>query len=79
MLNLILIMIPKIIKPQTVFFRIHDFAKFCLQIATLRRIQQTFKYRALYPLAIIDTLFCNLPQTFSSRSIFRIHIICNQY
>ena len=75
MLSFIFVVVSKIVEAQTVFFRIHDLAQFRLKAAALCRVQQTFKDRALHSLAIIDALFGDLPQSFSARGIFGIHII----
>ena len=72
-----LIPVSKVIEPQTVLFHIHYTAKFCLQAAALSCVQQAFKYRALNPLTIVDTLFGNLTQPLSSGCILCIYIIGN--
>lgn len=72
-----LIPVSKVIEPQTVLFHIHYTAKFRLQAAALRCVQQAFKYRALNPLTIVDTLFGNLTQPLSSGCILCIYIIGN--
>lgn len=72
-----LIPVSKVIEPQTVLFHIHYTAKFRLQAAALSCVQQAFKYRALNPLTIVDTLFGNLTQPLSSGCILCIYIIGN--
>ena len=72
-----LIPVSKVIEPQTVLFHIHYTAKLRLQAAALSCVQQAFKYRALNPLTIVDTLFGNLTQPLSSGCILCIYIIGN--
>ena len=72
-----LIPVSKVIEPQTVLFHIHYTAKFRLQAAALSCVQQAFKYRALNPLTIVDTLFGDLPQAFASGGVLCIYIIGN--
>ncbi len=77
-LNFVLIAAAQVVKPQAVFFRVHDLAELRLQAAALGRVQQTFKDRVLHTLAIIDTLFCNLPQTLSTCCILCVYVISDQ-
>ncbi len=74
-----MIFFTKVIKTQTVFFGIHNFAEFVLKHFTLRRIDKTFKNRILNALAVVDALLRNLTQSFSTGSIFRIYIISDKY
>ena len=73
------IFIPKIVKPQAIFFNVNNVTQFGLKRFALSRIQQALKYRVLYPLPIIYTLSGNMPQTSASFSGFCIHIISNYY
>ena len=69
MLNLRLIFFSEKIKTQTVFFRIDQVDQSRTDQFQLRTIQQTFKDRILYTLAIILTLLRNLTQSLSSGRI----------
>lgn len=76
-LHFCLIVISQIIEPQTVPFFIHDRAELMLQHFSLCLIDNTFKHRILDTLAIINALFCDLPQSFAPCGIFRVYIIGN--
>ena len=78
-LDLVFILFTQVVKPKTVSFRIHYLTQCMLKAAALCSIKQTLKNRILNPLAIIDALLGNLPQSSAPCRIFSIHIICNQH
>ena len=61
--DLTLILFPEIIKPKAILFFIHDLAQRVLQASALSRVQQTLKNGILHPLAVVNALLGNLPQT----------------
>ena len=77
MLDLLFILLPQIVKPQTVPLRVHDLAKGILQAAALCCVQQTLKHGILHSLSVVDTLFCYLPQTATPGGILCIYILGN--
>lgn len=62
MLDAGVILIPKVVKAQTVYGFIHDRAQLVLQLFTLRGIEQALKNRVLHALPIVHALLCDLPQ-----------------
>ena len=74
-----IIFVSKIVKAQAVSLRIHYRAQFMLKPFALCRVKQTLKHRILHALTVIYALFCYLSQSFSSRRILGIHIICDEH
>lgn len=70
--DFLLVLIAEIVKTQTVFLCIHNGTKFGLQLVALGCIQQTLKYRILYPLAVVDAFLCNFFSRFrpAASSVF---------
>ena len=79
MFDFIFIMISQVIKPKAVFLEINKLQELRFQQCALPGIYNTFKHGILYPLSMIDTLFCHFSQPCFSACIFRIYIICNQH
>ena len=79
MLYFILIVFPKVIKPQAIQIFIHDTQQARLKLLTLCCIQQAFKHRILHPLSVINTLLCYLAQPSSSCCSFGIDVISYQH
>ena len=77
MFDFVFIAVSKIVKPQAVLLRVHDFAQLCLQTVALCRIQQAFKDGVLYTLAVVHALFGNLSKAFAAGRILCVHIIGN--
>lgn len=73
------IILSKIIKAQAIFAFIHETTKLMLQCTALCGIEQAFKNGVLYALSIVDTLFCDLAQSFTPRAVFCIDIIGNEH
>ena len=78
-LNFILVFLAQIINPQAVTLRVYNLAKLILQAAALGHVQQALKDRVLHPLSIVNTLLGNLPKTFSTGCVFRIHVVSDKY
>ena len=78
MLDLLLIPVAKIVKPQAVGCWIENFAQFDLQAPALCRAEQALENRVLHTLAVIDALLGNLSETFFPAGVCRIDIIGNQ-
>ena len=62
MLDAGVILIPKVVKAQTVHGFIHDRAQLVLQLFTLRGIQQALENGVLHALPIVHALLCDLAQ-----------------
>ena len=62
-LDLAFILFSQVVKSQANLLRIHNLAELILQTAALRRVQQTLKHGILHPLAVVNALLGNLPQT----------------
>ena len=69
MLDLVFVAISQVIKAKAVFLRIHNLTQLCLQYTALSCVQQALKDRILHALSIVDTLLCDLPQTFAAGSV----------
>lgn len=79
MFNFCIIFVSKIVKAQAVSLRIHYRAQFMLKPFALCRVKQALKHRILHALTVIYALFCYFSQSFSSRYILGIHIICDEH
>lgn len=79
MFNFCIIFVSKIVKAQAVSLRIHYRAQFMLKPFALYRVKQALKHRILHALTVIYALFCYFSQSFSSRRILGIHIICDEH
>lgn len=77
-LDLVFIAAAQIVEAQAVKLRVHDGAQLCLKLFALCRVQKTLEYRALHPLAVIDTLPGDLPQSLFSSRGFRIDVVGDQ-
>ena len=62
-LDLAFILFSQVVKSQAILLRIHNLTELILQTAALRRVQQTLKHGILHPLAVVNALLGNLPQT----------------
>ena len=78
LLNLFLIVITEIIKPQAVLFGINNPTQFCLQASALGSVQQALKDGALDSLSVVNALSGHLPQPFPSGRVLGVYVIGDQ-
>ena len=79
MFYLSLIILPEMIKPQTVFFRIDGLFELMPEFRELCCVEAAFENRILHSLSVTHADLCYLPKTFFPFCRRRIDIICNQY
>ena len=79
MFYLSLIILPEMIKPQTVFFRIDGLFELMPEFRELCCVEAAFENRILHSLSVTHADLCYLPKTFFAFCRRRIDIICNQY
>ena len=79
MLYLMVVIIPQVVKPQTVMLLVHYRKQLGLKHAALRRVQHALEYGILHALPIVHALLCDLPQAPFTCRIGRIYVVCDYY
>ena len=79
MFHFVLIMIPQIVKTQTVLVTVDDLFQLMLNHTALSSIKNAFENRILNPLTIIDAFLGHFAQPIPTLRVFRVDIIRDQY